>query len=195
MEGGDKSHNHRSKHAWWLPLYQKNYQLVLTQNTQTKQSTFLILYIPCMTQNLNLSNQFYMHWNVITKYSQFPTCFSTSWVLKHAGDCLSLMFTFQCMKGWFDKLKAVILQVINIYSHKCKINKNNKQTNTKCFARHVDFDPHNVPLHTAFWICSFWPEKKYQHWNIHTNEFTACNAIFHILVTEYQNKRIPFCII
>jgi len=43
------------------------------------------------------------------------------------------------MKSWFDKLKAVILQVINIYSHTCKINKNNKQTNNKCWARHAEF--------------------------------------------------------
>jgi len=54
------------------------------------------------------------------------------------------------MKGWFDKLKAVILQVRNIYSHTCKINKNNKQTNNKCWARHVAFastqstTPHDI---------------------------------------------------
>jgi hypothetical protein len=102
-----------------------------------KQSSqlFLILYIPCMMQKFNLSNQPYMHWNVITKDSQSPTCFSISWVMKHAGDCVSLAFTFQCKKGWFDKLKPVILQVRNIYSHTCKINRNNKQTNNKCWAR------------------------------------------------------------
>jgi len=54
---------------------------------------------------------------------------------------------------------------------------------------------HKVRRHTTFWIRSFWPEKKYQHWNSHTNEFTAYYMIFHILVTEFQNKRIPFCII
>jgi hypothetical protein len=32
------------------------------------------------------------------------------------------------MYGSFDKLKAVNLQGRNIYSHKCKINKNSKQT-------------------------------------------------------------------
>jgi hypothetical protein len=165
---------------------------VLMQNTQTEQSTFLILYVLSMKQKFNLSSQTDMHWNVITKDSQSPSCFKISWVLKHAGDCVSLVFTFQCKKGWFNKLNAVILQVRNIYSHTCKINKNNKAT-TNVGPDMWILHQHNVPLHMAFWIHSFWPEKKNQHWNSHTNEFTACYAIFHILVTEYQNKRIPFC--
>ena len=141
-----RSHNHRSKHAEWLPLYERNYQL---QSSCAEHSNKAVNLFNIVRTKHGCKNSIYRA-KLTSKDSQSPTCFNTSWVLKHAGDCVSLVFTFQCKKGWFDKLKAVILQVRNIYSHTCKINKNNKQTNNKYWARHVDFastqctSPHGI---------------------------------------------------
>jgi hypothetical protein len=34
---------------------------------------------------------------------------STQEVPKHAEDCISIVFTFLCMEGWFDKLNFCIM--------------------------------------------------------------------------------------
>jgi hypothetical protein len=68
----------------------------------------------------NLSNQSYMHWNVnmihnllyvlaLLKCLSWLNSRGSSWggtqkLLKHVGNCVSIVFTFQCTLGWFDKV-------------------------------------------------------------------------------------------
>lgn len=77
-------------------------------------------------ESFSLSNQPYVHWNVRTVDTHISTCFSSIWVphqgtpwwlqsrwwrLRSARTCrrFRIMFTFQCISDWFDKLNFALM--------------------------------------------------------------------------------------